>query len=106
VTESFPNGRDGAAVGSKIFGAISFRYPASVLYLFPDTGTLARAQTGQRSRKARKREKDFFVWIRRNPLKRPDSAKGIQGNPSLFPWFSLDLFAFIWRKYRAIYVEF
>jgi hypothetical protein len=25
---------------------------------------------------------NFFIWIRRNPLKTPDSAKGIQGNPS------------------------
>jgi hypothetical protein len=38
----------------------------------------------------------FFIWIRCNPLKRPNSAKGIQGNPSLFPWFYLDLLAFIW----------
>jgi hypothetical protein len=29
---------------------------------------------------------DFFIWIRRNPLKSPESAKGIQGNPSDFPW--------------------
>jgi hypothetical protein len=33
---------------------------------------------------------DFFIWIRRNPLKSPDSAKGIQGNASTFPWFTLD----------------
>jgi hypothetical protein len=26
-------------------------------------------------------------------LKSPESAKGIQGNPSVFSWFSLDLFA-------------
>ena len=30
------------------------------------------------------RKPDFFIWIRRNPLKSPDSAKGIQGNPSDF----------------------
>jgi hypothetical protein len=35
--------------------------------------------------------KDFFIWIRRNPLKSPDSAKGIQGNPSFFAWFYLVL---------------
>jgi hypothetical protein len=29
--------------------------------------------------------KNFFIWIRCNPLKSPDSAKGIQGNASLFP---------------------
>src|ERR1700722_15092169 len=33
---------------------------------------------------------DFFIWIRCNPLKSPDSAKGKQGNASFFPWFSLD----------------
>jgi hypothetical protein len=42
-----------------------------------------------------RRGKDFFIWIRRNPLKSPDSAKGIQGNPSFFPWFYLDFLAFI-----------
>jgi hypothetical protein len=40
--------------------------------------------------------KIFFIWIHCNPLKSPNSAKGIQGNPSLFPWFYLDLLAFIW----------
>src|ERR1700733_10509751 len=25
---------------------------------------------------------DFFIWIRRNPLKSPDSAKEMQGNAS------------------------
>jgi hypothetical protein len=45
----------------------------------------ARVKTGR----------DFFIWIRRNPLKSPDSAKGIQGNASYFPWFSLDSFGFI-----------
>jgi hypothetical protein len=36
--------------------------------------------------------KDFFVWIPCKSLKSPESAKGIQGNPSLFLWISLDLF--------------
>jgi hypothetical protein len=27
---------------------------------------------------------NFFIWNRRNPLKSPNSAKGIQGNPSFF----------------------
>ena len=36
-------------------------------------------------------EKNFFIWIRRNPLKSPDSTKEIQGNPSYFPWIYLDL---------------
>jgi hypothetical protein len=34
-------------------------------------------------------------------LKGPESAKGIQGNPSLFPWFSLVLFGFSWTPVRA-----
>jgi hypothetical protein len=37
----------------------------------------------------------FFIWIRCNPLKSPDSAKGIQGNASNFACFNLDLLAFI-----------
>jgi hypothetical protein len=43
------------------------------------------------------RGKEFFIWIRRNPLKSPESAKGIQGNPSFFPWY---FFGFAW-----IYLE-
>jgi hypothetical protein len=39
--------------------------------------------------------KDFFIWIRRNPLIRLDSAKGIQGNASFFAWIYLLLLAFI-----------
>jgi len=39
--------------------------------------------------------KDFFAWIRRNPLKRGESTKGIQGNASFFPWIYLLLLAFI-----------
>jgi hypothetical protein len=42
-------------------------------------------------------KKNFFIWIRCNPLKSPDSAKGIQGNPSLFPWFYLVFLGFICR---------
>jgi hypothetical protein len=41
---------------------------------------------------------DFFIWIRRNPLKSPESAKGIQGNASDFPWIPLVFLSFIWRK--------
>jgi hypothetical protein len=29
---------------------------------------------------------NFFIWIPRNSLKRPEPANGIQGNPSLFIW--------------------
>jgi hypothetical protein len=38
---------------------------------------------------------DFFIWIRRNPLKNPKSAKGIQGNASFFPWTYLVFLGFI-----------
>src|ERR1700727_2307279 len=42
--------------------------------------------------RAREKEKIFyFIWICCNPLKKPDSAKGIQRNPRLFPWIYLDL---------------
>jgi hypothetical protein len=41
---------------------------------------------------------DFFIWIRCNPLKSPDSTKGIQGNTSFFPWFYLDSFGFTWPE--------
>jgi hypothetical protein len=51
--------------------------------------------------------KDFFIWIRCNPLISPDSAKEIQGNPSFFLWFFLN---FLWiylvrlrRRYVAVY---
>jgi hypothetical protein len=37
--------------------------------------------------------RDFFIWIRCNPLKSPDSTKGIQGNASFFAWISLVLLA-------------
>jgi hypothetical protein len=29
----------------------------------------------------------FFIFFRRNPLKRPDSAKEIQANARIFAWF-------------------
>src|ERR1700729_1064365 len=47
------------------------------------------------------KETKFFIWIRCNPLKSPESAKGIQGNPSFFAWFYLDLLGFIWPPSRT-----
>ena len=47
-------------------------------------------------------EEDFFIWIRRNPLKSPVSAKGIQGNPSFFPWICLDFLAAIEQILRPV----
>jgi hypothetical protein len=41
---------------------------------------------------------DFFVWIRRNPLKSPNSAKRIQGNASLLAWIYFVLLGFICGK--------
>jgi hypothetical protein len=38
---------------------------------------------------------DYFIWIRRNPLKSPDSAKEIQGNPSFFPWIYLHFLSLV-----------
>jgi hypothetical protein len=38
-----------------------------------------------------KPEKKFFIFFRCNPLKSPDSAKGIQGFFLGFPWIHLDL---------------
>src|SRR6516225_3293885 len=34
---------------------------------------------------------DFFYFFARNRLKSPDSDEQIQGNPSFFAWFCLDL---------------
>ena len=42
---------------------------------------------------------NFFIWIRRNPLKSPESAKGIQGNPSLFAWIPLVFLGFPWSEF-------
>jgi hypothetical protein len=39
----------------------------------------------------------FFIWIRRNSLKSPDSAKEKQGNASLVAWIPLVFLAFSWR---------
>src|SRR5580704_1807710 len=48
---------------------------------------------GAQSRRRVQRAANFFIWIRHNPLKSPDSTKGIQGNPRNFPWFSLHFLA-------------
>ena len=47
-----------------------------------------------------RQRKKFFIWIRCNPLKSPESAKGIQGNASNFACFYLDLLGFIWPPSR------
>jgi hypothetical protein len=36
---------------------------------------------------------DFFIFFASNSLKSLDSAKGIQGNTSDFPWIYLDFLA-------------
>jgi hypothetical protein len=75
-----------------------------VIYLFLQAGTHPRLTRDgfKRSAPGLKKGKNFFIWIRRNPLKSPESAKGIQGNPSLFPWISLVLLGFIWSKLRLL----
>jgi hypothetical protein len=35
---------------------------------------------------------DFSIWIRRNPLKSPDSDEQNQANPSHFAWIYLEVF--------------
>jgi hypothetical protein len=45
--------------------------------------------------------KNFFIWIRCNPLKSPESAKEIQGNASFFACFNLDLLGFLWPPSRT-----
>jgi hypothetical protein len=69
-----------------------------MLYHQTDTGTEAdrRQRVGARKGDGNtlgailphglRRGKDSLIWIRRNPLKSLDSAKGIHGNPSFFPW--------------------
>ena len=48
-----------------------------------------RLRLGAQPERRVERAPDFFIWIRRNPLKSPNSAKGIQGNARIFPWFFL-----------------
>ena len=47
-------------------------------------------------REGNREGKNFFIWIRCNPLKSPEFRQEIQGNPSLFSCFYLDLLGFIW----------
>jgi hypothetical protein len=70
-----------------------------MLYVFSVAGRIARPlRRGwtdewdglRRFAKPENGRSKIFIWIRRNPLKSPDSAKGIQGNASFFPWFYLD----------------
>jgi hypothetical protein len=77
-----------------------------MLYIFVRAGThprLTRRWQGH-SAPGLKEGRNFFIWIRRNLLISPDSAKGIQGNPSFFPWIYLVLLAFIVGKYLSLYV--
>jgi len=56
-----------------------------------------RSQSGRRV----EAEGNFFIWIRCNPLKSPDSAKENQGNASFFSWIYLVLLGFIWTDLAA-----
>jgi hypothetical protein len=53
-------------------------------------GALAAIRT---TREASRSGEEFFSFFRCNPLKSPDSTKGIQGNASFFPWIPLDFLA-------------
>jgi hypothetical protein len=74
-----------------------------VLYILVDgNGSAQRGSPGEKERdigrglfERRPRREDFFIWIRRNPLKSPESTKEIQGKASFFPWFYLVLLGFI-----------
>jgi hypothetical protein len=57
-----------------------------------ETGKAFRAQPQTRV----EAREDFFIWIRRNSLKNPKSAKGIQGNPSFLAWIHLVSLGLIW----------
>jgi hypothetical protein len=74
----FPN-QKGAPHGEA--AAAEASPPGRVSAIQPDT----RAET----------RRNFFIWIPRNSLKSPESAKEIQGNPSLFVWNHLVLLGFI-----------
>jgi hypothetical protein len=67
-----------------------------VLYLFPQAGTGLRPAEEQKTLERFGEEaeigEEFFIWIRCNPLKSPDSAKEIQAFLLGFIWFCLDLF--------------
>src|SRR5580704_2278457 len=62
----------------------------------PSRGIRPHLKAGPRRGLSKRRE--IFPWIRRNPLKSPNSAKGIQGNASFFAWFYLVLLGLIWRR--------
>jgi hypothetical protein len=71
-----------------------------VLYVFLLTGSMGGPEpvgwVGQREGAcggSRGAEGNFFICFSRNPLKSPDSTKGIQGNASFFPWIHLDFLA-------------
>ena len=42
--------------------------------------------------------RNFFIWIRPNRLKSPESAKENQANPKTFVWIYLELFGFAGRE--------
>jgi hypothetical protein len=55
-----------------------------------ETRTLERSG---HNRVSELKRRGIFYFFRSNPLKSPDSTKGIQGNASFFPWIHLDLLA-------------
>ena len=53
------------------------------------SGIFSGAQSGRRVPRAA----IFFIWTCHNPLRSPNSAKGMQGNQRNFPWFFLHFLA-------------
>jgi hypothetical protein len=79
---------------------LSFCWPVDLAAGWPTvkgawTGTATATAVAIQPKARAMRRGDFFIWIRRKPLKRPESAKGIQGKTRTFPWIHLDFLAFI-----------
>jgi hypothetical protein len=79
--------------------AIAFQNSEFVLYVL-FAASLERCLSAMRRtavnwdvREPENGRRKIFIWIRRNPLKSPDSAKEMKGNESFFPWISLHFLA-------------
>jgi hypothetical protein len=79
--------------------AIAFQNSEFVLYVLFAAGLERHVSAMRRTaaigtfREPENGRRKIFIWIRRNPLKSPDSAKEMKGNESFFPWISLHFLA-------------
>ena len=81
-----PSGKIGVVCGS-IINTLLMLFIRRRLYPKANCSRIfSEAQSGRRVQACG----DFFIWIRHNPLKSPNSTKG---NPRNFPWFSLHFLA-------------